>query len=104
MFPAGQTEWDLDVSALPVHPLSAAYMDSMGASPSHGLHPDFGTVYNDELMGIQYVYVDNAFPTRRGAFLYAAESDAGPYPLPVDAPIEGSHEPHILTVDHCITG
>ena len=40
MFPA-DSHWRADVSRLPVHPNSAAYVASAGAGNS--LHPDFGS-------------------------------------------------------------
>jgi len=68
-----------------------------------GLHPDFGTVWKGKPIGIPYVVVDGNQPTVPVEFLYADESDPGPYPIPADAPIEGGPnadgDRHILSVD-----
>src|SRR5260370_7664907 len=52
--------WNTRVDQLPVHPLSASYMASIGNSV--GLHPDFGTVYNGAPNGIPFVTVPGSQP------------------------------------------
>jgi hypothetical protein len=94
--------WNQDISAFPLHPLSAAYIASIG--PTKGLHPDFGTVWEGGPIGIPFVVVPADQPKVPVAFYYASESDPGPYPIPPDAPIEGgpdsSGDRHILVVDY----
>ncbi|MCX6022214.1 MAG: hypothetical protein NTZ05_10885 [Chloroflexi bacterium] len=67
------------------------------------LHPDFGTVWEGDPIGIPYMVVAGAQPTVPVRFEYADESDPGPYPIPADAPIEGGPgsdgDRHILIVD-----
>ncbi|MBX3396058.1 MAG: hypothetical protein KF841_11895 [Phycisphaerae bacterium] len=93
--------WNQDVSTLPVHPNSANFLASMGLDT--GLHPDFGTVYEGAPIGIPFVVVDGNQPKVSLTFDYADESDAGPYPIPPDAPIEGGPngdgDRHIIVVD-----
>lgn len=93
-FPA-DNPWNTDVSLAPVDPNSATLIASCGV---RNLHPDFGTAY-----GIPYVLVGTATPRVPVSFAYASESDAGPYPIPVNAPIEGgsgsSGDRHVLVVD-----
>lgn len=100
VFPA-DNPWNQDVSGLPVHPNSAAYMASIGLDRT--VHPDFGTVYNGAPIGIPFVVVPADQPKLPVAFLYADESDPGPYPIPPNPPIEGgpqsSGDRHILMVD-----
>lgn len=97
-----RSPWNTDISSLPVHPLSDAYVESVGRS-SH-LHPDFGTVWEGAPIGIPFVEVDAS--TERVAIDYTDygnESDPGPFPIPLDAPIEGGPESsgdrHVLAID-----
>lgn len=79
--------WNTDISQLPVHPRSADYIASIGVNK--GLHPDFGTVWNNAPMGIPYCVATKDTKRVAVTFEYANESDAGPYPIPENAPIEG---------------
>ena len=97
----GESLWNRDVSKDPVDPNSDALIASMGAKKK--LHADFGTVYDGAPMGIPYVVVggdQERVPVRFG---YKDESDAGPYPIPPDAPIEGGPmargDRHVLVLD-----
>lgn len=94
VFPA-DNPWNADVSTQPVDPSSATLIASCGV---RNLHPDFGSVY-----GIPYVLTGSSTVRRPIAFDYADESDPGPYPIPVDAPIEGgassTGDRHVIVVD-----
>ncbi len=100
VFPA-DSPWNTDVSELPVHPMSDAYVDAIGRDDN--LHPDFGTVWEGEPNGIPYVIVSGEQPKVPISFEYDDESDPGPYPIPADAPIEGGADSegdrHIIVVD-----
>lgn len=85
-FPA-DNPWNTDVSQAPVDPNSTTLIASMGLDT--GLHPDFGTVWNGAPNGLPYVVVAGDQPLVPVSFDYAGESDPGPYPIPVDPPIEG---------------
>ena len=93
--------WNQDVSHEPVDPNSEALIASIGLD--RGLHPDFGSVWNGAPNGIPYVVVPGDQAKQAVRFEYAAESDAGPYPIPADPPIEGgpngTGDRHILMVD-----
>ncbi len=93
--------WNTRVDRLPVSPLSASYVASIGGTT--GLHPDFGTVYNGAPNGIPFVLVPGSQPRVPVSFTYAGESDPGPYPVPSSAPIEGgpgsTGDRHVLVVD-----
>jgi hypothetical protein len=93
--------WNQDVSRLPVHPLSADYIASIGAEKP--LHPDFGTVWEGAPCGIPYCVAGPDQPKVKVTFEYADESDKGPYPIPPDAPIEGGPlakgDRHVLVID-----
>src|SRR5204863_5296727 len=68
------------------------------------LHPDFGTVYDGEPLGIPYVVVSGKQPRVPIRFTaYGDEADPGPYPVPPDAPVEGGPnakgDRHVLVLD-----
>ena len=94
--------WHADVSALPVHSQSSAWVSSIGTSA--GLKADFGSgTWNGGPIGIPYTTVPGTQPRVPVAFEYADESDPGPYPVPANAPIEGGSsstgDRHVLVVD-----
>ncbi|MEX2284640.1 MAG: hypothetical protein WEE89_19285 [Gemmatimonadota bacterium] len=92
--------WNQDVSNDPVDPNSAILIQRCGGG---NLHPDFGTVWNGAPNGIPYLVVSGQQSRVPVSFDYSAESDAGPYPIPANAPIEGgsqsSGDRHILIID-----
>lgn len=98
--------WNTDISDLPVHPLSDAYIDAIGRDEN--LHPDFGTVWEDAPNGIPYLIVSGHQLKVPVSFEYEDESDAGPHPIPPDAPIEGGPDSdgdrHVIVIDddNCI--
>jgi hypothetical protein len=99
-FPA-DNPWNLRVDGLPVDPSSDAVVDSIGRDEP--LHPDFGADWDGGPFGIPYVVVEGDQPRVPVTFEYDDESDAGPYPIPRDAPIEGGEDAegdrHVLVVD-----
>jgi hypothetical protein len=113
VFPADNA-WNRDVSADPVDPASSALLARM--SPGSALHLDLGTT--EAYYGIPYSVVPATQPLvpivygTDGAD-YSSESDRGPMPIPLHAPIEGgsaidpdptSGDRHVLVVqqDSCI--
>jgi hypothetical protein len=85
VFPSDNA-WNQRVDTLPLRSNSAALIDNIGATRS--LHPDFGG--NGEY-GIPFVVVPSSEPGRTINFTaYGDESDPGPYPIPLNAPIEGA--------------
>jgi hypothetical protein len=98
-FPA-DNPWNQDISGDPVDPNSAALIAACGL---RNLHPDFGTTYNGAPNGIPYVVVSGTQGRVPVTFDYDDESDAGPYPVPANAPIEGgangTGDRHILVID-----
>jgi hypothetical protein len=106
MFPANNI-WNAPIDTLPLSPSSAAYINSIG--PSTGLHPDFGSgTWDGGPIGIPYALVPGSQPNKTVTFDYSDESDAGPYPIPDNVPIEGGSsstgDRHVLLVDtaNCI--
>ena len=100
LFPA-DNPWNQDISKEPVDPDSARIIAAIGKDKP--LHPDFGTVYNGAPNGIPYIVVDGKQRKVPIQFNYPGESDAGPYPVPPDAPIEGGPQSrddrHVLVLD-----
>jgi hypothetical protein len=82
---------NMPIDSLPVHPNSNNYVANIGANTA--LHPDFGTSWDDDgtirPMGIPYNVVGAGQPfIPINFYLYADESDPGPWPIPVDPFIE----------------
>jgi hypothetical protein len=95
--------WNTDISNLPVHSRSAAWLSSTGATSGTLLHPDFG----GPPYGIPYNVVNNAHATANFDFLYWTESDPtvptkqlqGPYPYGTDLQVEAPTDSHLLTIN-----
>jgi hypothetical protein len=86
--------WNQDISAAPIHPRSAAYIDSIGADIT--LHADFGS--NPEY-GIPFSVAPAGQTRVPIEFIeYGDESDPGPYPIPPDAPVEFGSDRHLLVL------
>ena len=94
VFPADNV-WNMDISKLPVNANNATWLQSMNASTTH-LHPDFGPPKD---YGIPFDVVTNAHPTIPVKFLYADESDPGPYPFGRDIHVEGGSDRHALMIN-----
>jgi hypothetical protein len=88
MFP--ENNWfQADVSKLPVHKNSKAWMKNM--SSDRNLHPDFGPSF-DEIpvpYGIPITIVDKKHKRVEVKFFYASQSDRVRYPLGGDTKVEG---------------
>ncbi len=100
--------WNAPVDRLPLHPRSKDYVASIGASGP--LKADFGAgQFNGAPIGIPYVIVPMNQPKVAIQFkpfgdepASPDESDAGPYPVPRGAPIEGGlqsvDDRHVIVV------
>src|SRR5258708_2154678 len=89
VFPA-DNYWHWDASKLPLHPNSANLVALVGKTTS--LHPDFGSVYDGAPFGIPYIVVDKSQAKVAVHYTdYGDQSDPGPYPIPLTAPIEGGN-------------
>jgi hypothetical protein len=100
-FPAGNV-WNTDISSLPVHPSSAAWLGNMGGA-SRLLHPDFGPSGGSVPYGIPFNIVDASHPKINLTFQSSDESDRVPYPFGSDTSIEGGPEAtgdrHAIMID-----
>ncbi len=96
IFPA-DNPWNTAIDSLPLHPRSGDYTDSLGSD--RNLHPDFGTEFEGQPLGIPYVVVDNQTPLVEMMFVESDESDPGPYPIPRDAQVEATGDRHVIAVN-----
>jgi hypothetical protein len=96
-----ETAWNQDVSRAPVAPDSAATIAYIDAHGGDRIHPDFGSPRS---YGFPYAVVGGGqgrVPIHYTA--YGSESDRGPFPIPLSAPVEGGArsdgDRHVLAVD-----
>ena len=106
VFPSGNI-WNTRIDQLPVSPSSSTWVNTIG-SATH-LHPDFGSgLINGTPFGLPFIVVPGTQQKYPATFLYASESDTGPYAVPLNAPVEGGSsstgDRHVLAVDatNCI--
>jgi hypothetical protein len=96
-----QSAWTQDISRAPRAPRSGAIVSYVDAHGGDHLHPDFGS---PRPYGFPYSVVGAGqakLPIHYTA--YGDESDPGPFPVPVRAPVEGGNgsdaDRHVLAVD-----
>ena len=89
--------WNKDISNEDTDPNSDNLIAGIG-NDIH-LHPDFGTVWQNEPIGIPYNVVGENQPFVHLSFQYNTESDPGPYPVPPDALVESGSDRHLLVID-----
>src|SRR5262245_63378695 len=94
--------WNTPVDALPVLSNSTTMVNTIGAT--RGFHADFGSgTWDGGPIGIPFVTVAGSQTKYPASFLYADESDPGPYAVPLNAPIEGGSgstgDRHAIAVD-----
>lgn len=98
--------WNTPVDTMAVHPGSADFVTSIGVDRT--VHPDFGSGVwppgSNAPIGIPYVEVDSSTGDVPIDYVaYGDESDPGPFPIPLDAPIEGgpdgTGDRHVIALD-----
>ena len=97
--------WNVPVDTLPLDPSSDSYISTIGAGEY--VHADFGSGEwppgSGSPIGIPFTDVPGDQAKVAVSFVYAPESDPGPYPIPPDAPIEGGDagtgDRHVLVID-----
>lgn len=99
VFPADNA-WNKDISSSPVDPYNT---EIISAIASFSIKADFGSgLWNGAPIGIPYIVVcGNQAKTTINFTDYGDESDPGPYPIPLTAPIEGNGagDAHVIAVD-----
>lgn len=96
VFPT-DNDWNKDISHEPVDANSAKLIASIGNNVN--LHPDFGTVWENQPIGIPYNVVNGTQPKVKINFSHGSESDPGPYPIPPNAFVEAGSDRHVLVID-----
>ena len=105
IFP-GDNSWNQDISGSPVDPNSSQILSAFSGAE---LKADFGSgLWDNAPIGIPFVVVCGSqqkipivFRTNSYDGNYGDESDPGPYPIPLSAPIEGDGQgdAHVIAVD-----
>ena len=97
--------WNQDISSAPVDASSSAIISFIGTGV--GMHADFGAgQLQGSTIGIPYLVVGGQqAPVPINFTAFGSESDPGPMPVPVTAPIEGFPNPgtgdrHVLVLDN----
>lgn len=98
LFPANNP-WNTRIDKAKIDRNSRRLIAGLGGH----LHADFGADWNGGPFGIPYVVVSRSQSKVPVSFDYSDESDPGPYPIPVGAPIEGGPasdgDRHVLVLD-----
>ena len=94
LFPP-DNDWNRDVSADPVDPHSADYLARMNAS-TRFLQANFGS---DPAYGLPYALVGAGQARVPMSFLYATQSEPGPYPMPLDVRVQTGPDRHAIAID-----
>jgi hypothetical protein len=91
--------WHSEIRKLPKHRRSDQWIQAMGG-PGTLLHPDFGPSGDPaEPYGIPF-NVEDAGQSRVAIdFLYASESDPGPYPVDDMSWVENGSDRHVLVIE-----
>ncbi len=105
LFPVDNS-WNKDISLSPIDPNNNGIIAQIATT---GLHNDFGSgLWEGAPMGIPYTVVcgnqpKTAITYRANSYdgNYGDESDKGPFPIPLNAPIEGNGngDAHVIVVD-----
>jgi hypothetical protein len=99
VFPA-DNPWNQDISAAAIDPYNTQII---AAISSPGIKADFGSgLWQGAPIGIPYIVVCGSQSKTVINFTdYGDESDPGPYPIPLTAPIEGNGngDSHVIAVD-----
>jgi hypothetical protein len=99
IFPA-DNPWNLDISTAAIDPYNTQIIAGFS---SNTIKADFGSgLWNGAPIGIPYVVVCGSQPKTTINYTdYGDESDTGPFPIPLNAPIEGNGngDSHVIAVD-----
>ena len=103
IFPASNA-WNQDISGAAVDAYSTPILSAYAGT---GLHADFGSgLYQGKTIGIPFSVVCGSQQKLPIVFRqnavdgnFGSESDPGPYPIPLNAPIEQGGDAHVIVVD-----
>lgn len=93
IFPASNA-WNREIASAPLHPLSAQIIAHINSVGGKFVHPDVGSTF-----GIPFVVVPASEPLVPVTYdPYGDESDPGPFPIPLTAPVEAGSDAHVLAL------
>lgn len=96
----GDNPWNQDISSSQIDPYSTQIISGFA---NNAIKADFGSgLWDNAPIGIPYTVVCGNQPKINVVFTdYGDESDPGPYPIPLSAPIEGNGvgDAHAIAVD-----
>ena len=99
LFPA-DNPWNKDISQSEIDPYSSQIIAGFSAN---SIKADFGSgLWDGAPIGIPYVVVCGNETRRNVVYTdYGDESDPGPFPIPLNAPIEGNGngDAHVIAID-----
>lgn len=93
VFPASNA-WNQEIASAPLHSRSGDIITHIQLIGSDNIHPDVGSTF-----GIPFVVVpadQTLVPITYDA--HGDESDPGPFPIPLDAPVEAGSDGHVLVM------
>ena len=93
IFP-GTNAWNQPIASLPLNPLSAQIINHIQLIGATKVHPDVGSTF-----GIPFLVVPPTQPLEPITYSrYGSESDPGPFPIPLTAPVEAGSDAHVLVL------
>jgi len=99
IFPS-DNPWNLDISTAPADPYNSQIIAGISTNV---IKADFGSgLWDNAPFGIPYIVVCSSQPKIAINYTdYGDESDAGPFPIPLNAPVEGNGngDSHVIAVD-----
>jgi len=99
IFPS-DNPWNLDISTAPIDPYNSQII---GGISTNAIKADFGSgLWDNAPIGIPYIVVCGSQPKIAINYTdYGDESDAGPFPIPLNAPVEGNGngDSHVIAID-----
>lgn len=88
--------WNQRIATAPLHTRTTQIVARIQATGADYLHADFG---ENQSYGIPFVVVPAGQALVPITYdEYGDESDPGPFPIPLDAPVEGGSDSHVLVV------
>jgi hypothetical protein len=100
VFPADNA-WNTDITSYARHPSSDAFIAAIEAArgtPGEA-HLYFGAAAGGDKTGMPYIVVPPNQPLVNVTYdAFGAESDPGPFPIPLDAPVETNGDRHVLAL------
>jgi hypothetical protein len=93
IFPSNNP-WNTEIASAPLHPRSPDIIAKIQSIGGHFVHPDVGSTF-----GIPFIVVPSTQAVVPVTYdPYGDESDPGPFPIPLTAPVEEGSDAHVLAL------